>query len=170
MATSNELLVDAFDRVLESVNQVVEGLSTEQLATRVDAEANTIGWLVWHLSRVEDDHIANASGAEQLWLTGGWADRFDLPFEPAAIGYGHSTDEVAKVRASAEQLAGYYDAVHQRTVDYVSAIEDADFARVVDERWDPPVTLSVRLVSVLNDATQHVGQAAFVRGLIDRLG
>jgi uncharacterized damage-inducible protein DinB len=167
---ANELLVDLFDRVRESVHQVVEGLSLEQLATRVDPEANSVAWLVWHLTRVQDDHLADAVGDEQVWTAERWVDRFDLPFAASAIGYGHSTEEVAQVRASADLLAGYHDAVHKRSIEWVTAIGEADFARVVDDRWDPPVTLSVRLVSVVNDVTQHVGQAAFLRGLIDRRG
>jgi Protein of unknown function (DUF664) len=170
MATANVLLLDLFGRIRESVHEVVEGLTPDRLTTRVDAEANSIAWLVWHLTRTQDDHLADAVGAEQVWTAERWVDRFDLPFEPSVIGYGHTTEEVAQVRASAELLAGYYDAVHERTVEWVTAIEDADFARVVDDRWDPPVTLSVRLVSVVNDVTQHVGQAAFLRGLIDRQG
>jgi hypothetical protein len=97
-------------------------------------------------------------------------ERFRLPFDVGSIGFGHSSREVAQVRATAEMLAGYQDAVHRSTVDYLATLRDDDYSRVVDKRWDPPVTLAVRLVSVLNDATQHAGQAAYVRGLIDRRG
>ena len=50
----------------------------------------------------------------------------------------------------------------------MSGLTDADLPRVVDERWDPPVTLGVRLVSVISDCLQHAGQAAFVRGILLR--
>ncbi|HET6625690.1 MAG TPA: DinB family protein [Nocardioidaceae bacterium] len=164
--TGAELLVEAFGRIRESVHQVADGLSPEQLAFAVRPGANTIGWLLWHLARVQDDHIAEVAGTDQVWDTDGWADRFGLPFDTAATGFGQSPDEVAAVRVEADQLTGYYDAVHARTLDYVTALSDKDFDRVVDERWDPPVTLGVRLVSVVNDDTQHVGQAAFVRGVL----
>ncbi len=49
-----------------------------------------------------------------------------------------------------------------------SGLQPADLDVVVDERWDPPVTLGVRLVSVVNEVNQHVGQAAYVRGLLER--
>lgn len=168
MATVNEILTDAFERVRESVHQVVDGLSPDDLAWRPDPEANSIAWLVWHLTRVQDDHIADVAGGEQLWETGGWAARFDLPFDQRVIGYGQSPAEVGKVRADAEQLTGYYDAVHSATLSYLDTLTEEDFPRVVDERWDPPVTLAARLVSVVNDDTQHVGQAAYVRGLLER--
>jgi uncharacterized damage-inducible protein DinB len=169
MGTANDLIVDGLDRVRETVQQAVEGLDEDRLAFRPDADANSIAWLVWHLTRVQDDHISDVAGDEQIWTVGGWVQRFRLPFDVGAIGYGHSSAEVAAVRAPAELLAGYQDAVHKASVEYVATLDDDDYARVVDERWDPPVTLAVRLVSVLNDTTQHAGQAAYVRGIVDRL-
>jgi hypothetical protein len=164
---SADLLVDAFDRIKDLVHDVVADLGEEQLAHRVDAEANSIAWLVWHLTRIQDDHVAGVAGAAQVW-THGWARRLDLPFDDRAVGYGQRSADVAKVSIPADLLVGYHDAVHQRTVDYVRGLTDADLDRVVDESWDPPVTLGVRLVSVLGDDWQHVGQAAFVRGIVER--
>jgi uncharacterized damage-inducible protein DinB len=170
MSPANDLLVDAFGRIREIVHESVEGLDEDQLAFRPDADANSIAWLVWHLTRVQDDHIADVAGAEQIWTVGGWVERFRLPFDVHAIGYGQSSQEVGQVRATPELLSGYQDAVHLATVDYVRTLRDEDYGRVVDERWDPPVTLAVRLVSVVNDAAQHAGQAAYVRGLVTRRG
>jgi len=169
MSLANELLVDGFDRVRDIVQQAVDGLDEDQLAYRPDPDANSIAWLTWHLSRVQDDHIADVAGGEQMWTAGGWVERFRLPFSVDSIGFGHSCDDVAAVRASAEMLTGYQDAVHRATVDYLRTLDDDDYERVVDERWDPPVTLGVRLLSVLGDTTQHAGQASYVKGLVDRL-
>jgi uncharacterized damage-inducible protein DinB len=163
-----DLLRDVFGRVAADVHGAVEGLDREQLAYRVDAEANSIAWLVWHLVRVQDDHVADVAGIEQAWTAEGWAQRFDLPFPVGSIGYGHSSAEVGAVRADAELLLGYHDAVHARTLRYLDTLADADLDRVVDARWDPPVTLGVRLVSVADDDIQHAGQAAFVRGVVER--
>ena len=167
--TSAELLVDAFGRIQEAVHDVVGGLTREQLAFRVDSDANSIAWLVWHLTRIQDDHIADVALTEQVWTSAGWMERFGLPFDRGAHGYGHNSAEVAAVRVdSAELLTGYYDTVHEQTIRFVEGLTDADLPRVVDEGWDPPVTLGVRLVSVIADDLQHAGQAAFVRGVIDR--
>jgi uncharacterized damage-inducible protein DinB len=165
--TLGELLVDAFNRIREGAVEAVDGLSAEQLAQRPSRNANSIAWLIWHLTRVQDDHVADVAGLEQVWTAQGWHDRLGLPFEPADTGYGHSSEQVAQVAGvSAEQLMGYLDAVLQQTVGYVGSLSPDDLDRVVDRRWDPPVTLGVRLVSVVNDDQQHVGQAAFVRGLL----
>ncbi|HEY5017194.1 MAG TPA: DUF664 domain-containing protein [Streptosporangiaceae bacterium] len=162
-----DLLADAFGRVRYEVHQCVDGLAPDQLALRPDGAANSIAWLVWHLTRIQDDHIADVAGTEQVWMADGWAERFDLPFLPSATGYGHGSGEVAAVQVkSAELLTGYHDAVYQRTLRYLPGLTDQDLDRVVDTSWDPPVTLGVRLVSVISDDLQHVGQAAYLRGLI----
>ena len=167
---SNELLSEAFSRVRAVVHSVLMDASIEALTYRADADANTTAWLVWHLTRVQDGHIAELVGEEQVWVSGGWVERFDLPFDAAATGYGQGADDVADVRADAELLGLYYDAVHTRTLDYLMTLGDADFARIVDASWNPPVTLLVRLVSILSDDLQHAGQASYVRGLATRAG
>lgn len=166
---SADILVDAFSRVRKVVHQAVSGLSPDELAFRVDGSANSVAWLAWHLTRVQDDHVADVMGTEQVWTSQGWTDRFALPFAVAATGYGHGSAEVAAVRVrSGNLLTGYYDAVHDRTIAYVGGLTDEDLDRVVDTSWDPPVTLGVRLVSVISDDLQHAGQAAYVRGIIER--
>jgi uncharacterized damage-inducible protein DinB len=165
--TVAELLSDAFSRVHEVVHEVVGGLSADQLAYRPQPTANSIGWLIWHLTRVQDDHVADVAGTEQAWLADGWKARFGLPFEDMATGWGHSAEEVGTFGvASGELLTGYHDAVYARTLAFVGTVTDTDLDRIVDTRWDPPVTLGVRLVSVIDDDAQHAGQAAYLRGLI----
>ena len=170
--SSAELLTDAFGRIRETVLAVVQDLTPDQLMHRLDPDANPIGWLVWHLTRVQDDHIAAAFGVPQIWTDGGWAARFGLPADTTEIGYGHTSEQVgavaSKVSAAPELLVQYHEATQAQTLKHVSALTDADTSRVVDRAWDPPVTLGVRLVSVVNDGTQHVGQAAFIRGILLR--
>ena len=167
--TGAGLLTDAFGRIREEVHAVLDGLGPEELADRLDDGANPVGWLVWHLTRIQDDHLADAAGTEQLWTGGGWRGRLGLPYPAADTGYGHSSADVGAFKGvPAEALAGYYDAVHERTLGYLSGLSDRDLDRVVDDSWDPPVTLAVRLVSVVCDDLQHVGQAALVRGLLAR--
>lgn len=166
--TSADVLTDAYERIREVVHEAADGLDERALTHRVDPAANTIAWLIWHLARVQDDHVADAAQVEQVWTAQGWYDRFALPIGKGATGYGDSAADVARLRAPAELLTGYYDAVHEQTLRYVRGLTDADLARVVDTDWDPPVTLGVRLVSVISDDLQHAGQAAFLRGVIER--
>jgi uncharacterized damage-inducible protein DinB len=167
--TSAELLVDAFGRIRENVHRAVVGLTQDELAARIDPGANSIAWLIWHLTRVQDDHVADVAGVEQVWTAAGWVKRFDLPFDDAATGYAHGSADVAALgEVPADLLLGYHDTVHAQTIGYVSALTDADLPRIVDIRWDPPVTLAVRLISVIDDDIQHSGQAAFIRGVLLR--
>lgn len=166
--TSTDLLIDAFDRTPELVHGALDGLTPEQLTARLDREANSIAWLVWHLSRIEDDHVAEVAGQAQVWTSGGWARRWRLPFDAADTGYGHSAQEVAAVPGDAKLLLGYFDAVHEMTMRFLRSVTDADLDRVVDENWDPPVTLGVRLVSVAGHNFEQAAQAAFVRGILER--
>jgi len=163
-----EVLTDGFGRVKEVVHGVIDGLSPEDLTYRADDGANTIAWLTWHLTRVQDDHLADAFDVPQVWSDQGWAERAALPFPPDSTGYGHSTQEVGSVRLPADLLLGYHDAVHKRTTGLLAGVRTSDLDRIVDESWDPPVSLGVRLVSVIADDLQHAGQAAYVRGLLER--
>jgi hypothetical protein len=161
-----ELLAEEFGRIHGVVLGAARGLTEDQLAFRPDERCNSIAWLIWHLTRIQDDHVADVAGTEQAWTAEGWADRFGLPFPVAETGYGHTSAEVAAVRASTDLLVGYHEAVFGHTIKYVQGLREADLDRVVDEHWDPPVTLGVRLVSVVSDDLQHGGQAAYVRGLL----
>ena len=163
-----DLLIDAFTRIRDLVHEAVDGLTEDELAHRVDPRANTVAWLVWHLLRVQDDHVAEVAGRDQVWIAAGWEPRFGLPFAPSAHGYGHTAADVARVRAGADLLTGYADAVTEQTLGYLAGVTADDLDRIVDDRWDPPVTLAVRLVSVVSDDLQHVGQAAFLRGVLLR--
>ncbi|MGW0708471.1 mycothiol transferase [Streptomyces sp. NPDC002643] len=164
-----DVLIDAYGRVRDEVHAAVGGLSSEELAARPSPDSNSVAWLVWHLTRIQDDHVADVAGREQVWLADGWEKRFGLGLGERDTGYGHSARQVARVRVdSGDLLLGYYDAVHERTLDHLGGLTPEDLDRVVDERWDPPVTLGVRLISVVADDLQHVGQAAYVRGLVQR--
>jgi uncharacterized damage-inducible protein DinB len=162
------LLADGLGRVRESVEEVLDGVG-DALVWQLEPQTNTVAWLVWHLTRVQDDHVAEVAGVEQVWTADGWQQRFGLPLDIDDTGYGHMPDQVQAVSAHPELLLGYHRAVAERSIAWVQTLTADDLDRVVDRRWDPPVTLGVRLVSVINDDMQHVGQAAYVRGLAERV-
>jgi Protein of unknown function (DUF664) len=166
---TSDLLTDGFGRVHGLVHRVLAGLPADAVGRRLEPEANTIGWLVWHLTRIQDDHVADVAGLEQVWTAARWYDRFALPFEASETGFGHRPVDVAALdNATADLLRDYYDEVHAQTLAYVTTLTDDDLDRAVDTSWDPPVTLGVRLVSVISDDLQHAGQAAFLRGVLER--
>lgn len=160
------VLRDGFGRIGDLVHGVLDGLGEAELTARLGPEANTIAWLVWHLTRVEDAQVADVAGTEQVWTRDGFVEQLDLPFDADATGYGQTPDEVGQVRVPGDLLRAYLDATRAATDAYLARLTDADLSRVVDEGWDPPVTLGVRLVSVLGDVLEHAGQAAFIRGVV----
>lgn len=166
---SSLVLDEAFTRIPGIVRRAVDGLDADALAWRPEPGANPIGWLVWHLARIQDDHVADLDDGEQVWLVERWGPRFGLPEESTETGFGHSPEQVAVVRPDGPgALLDYLDAVTERTRRFLTAIGEDDLDRVVDTSWDPPVTMGVRLVSVIGDGLQHAGQAAYVRGVHDR--
>jgi uncharacterized damage-inducible protein DinB len=176
---ATDVLADGFSRVQGDVQALLSGdtrhgvgpahgVTDAQLVFRIDDGSNTIAWLLWHLARVQDDHVADASGSDQVWTSAGWAERFALPFADTETGYGHGPEQVGQVRPSAELLSGYFEAVHERSTAFLAGLSDEDLDRVVDESWDPPVTLGVRLLSVIGDCLQHTAQAAYVLGVAQR--
>jgi hypothetical protein len=163
----HELLAELYGRIPGHVRAAVDGLDANTLAAAPAAGANPIGWIVWHLTRVQDHHVAELLGQEQVWVTGDWAHHFGIEADPHNTGYGHRPDDVAAIRPdSAEVLVDYHAAVAGRTNDLLRRLTPGDLDQVVDERWDPPVTLGVRLVSIADDDIQHAGQAAYLRGLL----
>ncbi|WP_028643797.1 mycothiol transferase [Nocardioides sp. URHA0020] len=164
--TPADVLIDFFERIRDNGVAAVDGLSEEQLAHRVAPDANSIAWLIWHAARVQDAQIAHAAGTEEVWRSQGWVERFDLDLDPADHGYGQTSEQVGKVRAPAGLLADYLRATHEATVAYLRTVTEADLDEVIDRSWTPPVTRGVRLVSIVDDDAQHVGQAAYLRGLL----
>ncbi|GAB3996972.1 mycothiol transferase [Nocardioides marmoraquaticus] len=171
---TRDLLLDHLDRVRELVETTAHGLPLDDAHLRpvlapsgdpAPARGNSIVWLLWHTARVQDDHVAALAGVDQAWDA--WAERFALPLDHADIGYGHGDAQVDAVRVDdLTLLVDYHRAVHDLSRAYAERVDAAELDRVVDEAWDPPVTAGVRLVSVVGDCLQHLGQAAYVRGLL----
>ena len=164
-AAVRELLRDSFTRIIEHVDDLTDGLTEELSTYRPVPEANSIAWLLWHSARVQDAQLCEIAGVEQVWLRDGWVDRFALDLPRDSHGYGHTPEQVGKVRTPADLLTGYYHAVHKLTLEFVASVTPEELDRIVDRRWTPPVTASARLVSIIDDCAQHLGQAAYIRGI-----
>lgn len=163
---AREILRDSFTRLIEHVEGIADGLTDEVSFHRITPEANSIAWLLWHSARVQDAQLCDIAGTDQVWFRDGWADRFALDLPADSHGYGHTPEQVAKVRAPRDLLVGYYQAVHTMTLEYVASVTAEDLAKIIDRRWTPPVTASARIVSIIDDCSQHLGQAAYVRGIV----
>lgn len=166
---AREVLIDGIGRSREVCHQVLDGLSAADANWRPSPAANSITWLIWHIAREQDVQIAPLHGTDEVWLRDGWVEQFGLALSPKSMGYGHTPDDVGKVVVTdTGLLTGYLDAATAATIDYVTGIDITTLDEVIDKNWEPPVTRGVRLVSIVDDAAQHAGQAAFLRGLLPR--
>ncbi len=166
---SKDLLKDGFARIRELVHTSVNGLSTDGLSYRPEPGANSIAWLAWHLTRIQDDHVSEIAGLEQTWVTDGWAQKFGMAPDPENDGRGHGPEEVAAISPDAELLIAHHNAVSDRTFRYLDSVDADELDRIIDRSYDPPVSVGVRLISVISDNIQHAGQARYLRGVVDRI-
>jgi len=167
-----ELIIDGYGRILQVLEEVLDGLTQDDLNQQPRPDCNSMGWLIWHLTRVQDDHIASLMGKDQLWTSEGWHARFNRAPEPKDIGFGHSSKDVAAFQSpDVKTLLGYHRAVLERTKGYIAALSLSDLARKLDEPWYKPLpTVGVRLISIMSDSLQHAGQIAYLRGLLKGKG
>jgi uncharacterized damage-inducible protein DinB len=166
----NEVLIDGYSRISQILNRVLPGLTSEQLIYRPTEEANSIAWLVWHLTRIQDHHLSGLAEKPQLWVSEGWHERFGKQADPQDTGQRYTPEQVAEIRPTdAQLLLDYHDAVYQRSVEYIKTLSESDLDRELNEpQWNPLPTVGVRLVSVIADNIQHAGQAAYLRGCIEQ--
>lgn len=167
---SSAMLAEAFRRIQELVHKATDGLSPADLTYRPEPGANSIGWLIWHLTRIQDDHVAEIAGRDQVWGDRSWAERTGIARGVAESGQGDGPDDVAALApTSVAELVAFHDEVMGGTFEYLNSAADSDLDRIIDDSYDPPVTVGVRLVSVISDNIQHAGQARYLHGMIGRL-
>lgn len=158
----SDVFADFARRPIEAANNL-PALTSEQLNAHPAGHPNSIAWLLWHSGREIDVQLAHLSGEAQRWDA--YRDRFDLGELGDSVGYGHSAEQAAQITVDDQSLLiDYLDATLNALVDYVSGLSDSAFIEIIDENWDPPVTRGVRLVSIIDDAAQHVAQAAYAAG------
>ena len=162
-----DLLIDGYTRISQGLERALNGLSVDDLKWQPRPDANNIGWLAWHLTRVQDDHIASLMGEEQLWVKDGWHAKFNRPADPTDRGFGHTPEQVAAFGSPDVQvLLDYQRVVTERTKNYFQTLSKEDLDSELNEpMFQPLPTVGVRLVSILEDSLLHAGQAAYIRGL-----
>ena len=162
-----DLLIDGYSRVPEFLGDVLKGLTQNDLDWQPRHDCNSIGWLVWHLTRQQDAQIASLMGGKQLWVTEKWYAKFDRSAEPYDVGFGHSPEQTSAFKSpESRTLLGYNRAVVERSKQYIKSLSEKDLGRELNEpEFQPLPTVGVRLVSILDDSVLHAGQAAYLRGM-----
>ena len=164
-----QLIIDIYVRISQVLERALEGLTQDDLNQQPNPGSNSMGWLAWHLTRVQDRAIADLAGEEQLWIKNEWHSRFIRPADPQDVGVGHSSEDLAAFRSpDAQTLLAYHHAVLERSKHYINNLSQTDLDREIDHPKYPRVGL--RLQSIISDNLQHAGQVAYVRGLLKGKG
>ncbi len=168
-----QLIIDIFMRISQDLEQVLDGLTVDDLNQRPRPDCNSIGWLAWHLTRSHDRNISELMEQEQLWIRDKWHAKFNRAPDPAETGFGYSSEDVSTFRSQdGKTLLEYHHAVLELAKRYISGtLSETELKREsASPTFGNVATVRRRLVGVVNDGLQHVGQAAYVRGLLKGKG
>lgn len=161
-----DILLDAASRPLDALGSLSPHLAEEILNAHPAGHPNSVAWLLWHTGREIDLQLAHLTGLDELWTRDGFRELFALGAVGDGIGYGHTADEArAVVVVDPQLLVDYVRAAVDALSDYIRTLDEHALDDIVDHRWNPPVSRGVRLVSIIDDAAQHVAQAAYVCGM-----
>ena len=167
--TWQTMIVEIFERVSQTVARTLEGLTQEELNQQPSHDSNSIGWLVWHLLRVQDLTISDLSNTEQVWIKGKWYNKFNRSADPMDFGLGHTPEDLAAFKSpDIQTLLTYQKAVDEKAKSYLNQLPESELDRKLDHPVFP--TVAARIISALSDSLQHAGQAGYIRGLIQGKG
>ena len=164
---ARDVLSEAASRPATEAKALVNTLPEGALNAHAGGHTNSIAWLLWHAGRQMDVQLAQLNGEPQVWHSQGFDSRFNLGELGDTEGYGHTTEQArAVVVEDAALLVEYLGATTAALSEYIAGLSEADLDDVIDTSWTPHVTRGVRLVSMIDDAAQHVGQAAYAAGVL----
>jgi uncharacterized damage-inducible protein DinB len=167
------LIEDIFVLIAQELERVLVGLTIDNLNQQPRPDCNSIGWLAWHLTRSQDRMIEDLTGEEQTWSKDKWYLKFHRPPDATETGLHHSVEDIESFNSpDGATLLAYHHAVLEQTRRYVSQqLSESE----LDRPFTSPTfahrrTPGERIMGVINDNLQHVGQAAYVRGLLKGKG
>ena len=135
----------------------------EQLHFVPEQGSHSIAWCLWHTSRVEDLIISRVTGQEPVWSEE-WAARTGLPFD--GFGTGMSDDDARDVRVGdMAALAGYQDAVIERTTQFLANATDEDLEREIPARNGSESVGEAISLHMMGHFNGHRGEINTLRGM-----
>lgn len=164
----NQFIIALCESPNRWIHQATEGLTDEQIYYQPSSDTNSMAWLIWHLSRWRDNISAAIAGEPQVWVSEGWAQRFD--FDPGRTGLGDSLEQVAAFRVERNLILGYASAAHNALVNRVSRMTPEDFDKEIEYLPGSPRPAWRALISVMGDSSEHTGQINYLRGMITGSG
>lgn len=163
--TLNEFIEDALNKEHDFLMEAAKDLTPEELAWRPGPEANPIGWILWHMLRVEDMWVQFfAQHQPELWERDGWHQKFGLPTRDN--GFGHTAEQVANFPAlDRDELLSYGGAVRSGTLEYLRGLTPQEFDAIPRERR-PDMSVALMFRQIIGELFQHQGHIAYIKGLL----
>ncbi len=163
-------LKSTYDECLEELKNAVDGLSEPETYSQPTPHSNHIGWLVWHMARVEDYWINGVlRDAGQVWNRDGWDEKFGM--DPEDRGAGQTIEEVmAMPHIKLAELLAYFDAVRAETGPVIETLDEETLARKIEHPRFGVITASWLVGHMVVEEAQHTGQVALIRGMMRGFG
>ena len=168
-----QLTIDIFERILHELEAALDELTIDDLNQQPRPDCNSIGWLTWHLTRVQDWAAAELLGEEQLWIKDNYYAKFNRTPDPEDAGIGDTLEDVVAFRSpDALTLLEYHRAVLRQSKRYItSKLSETELNREFDNPKYPTITnVRTSLMRLINDNMQHLGQVNYVRGMLKGWG
>lgn len=162
-----QLSIDTLKRAQERFEETLDQMTVDEANTMPNPLIKSVTWLIWHTARELDYQMADLNNTKPLWLTSGWTTKFGLDLPDDTQDWQHTSEEAAKVIVLDKKLVQeYLTASIDFTITYLEALTEASLNDIVDTNWTPAVTRQARIVSAIDDAIMHSGQAVYTRRLV----
>lgn len=162
-----QLLCDLLDRAQERFLETINQMTVEELNQMPDPLIKSVSWLTWHTAKMLDQQVSQLNEEEALYFTQAWVDRFAFDLPKNTEDWKHSPEEAKKVIITdKELLIDYLKLTIKVSKNYLSQLDADTLEDIIDQSWNPAVTRGVRLVSTVDDALMHSGQAVYTRRLV----
>ena len=167
-----DLIIQNFDISLDRLVSYLDGLTQEDLNWQPKPDCNSIGWITWHLIRVIDKGISISANEEQLWIKAGWSSKFDRPADPDDTGNRQTPEQAAAFKSpDKDTLIGYCRAAADNLRNWLNKLDSTDLDREFDDEYSQMLpTVGSRVNVIVRDTQQHLGQIAYIRGLLQGHG
>ena len=162
--TLNEFIEDAFNTEHEYLMDAIGDLTPDELMWKAGSEANHIGWILWHMIRVEDMWFQFfIQRHTEIWERDGWNEKFGLPTRDN--GFEHTQEQVNNFPAyELQEMLDYGAAVRAETLSYLKSVTP-DQMDIVPRDARPEMSVGRIFRQVIGEVYQHQGHIAYIKGL-----
>ena len=170
--SATETALSALERNWGMVDRALEDVDDAVLGTQPNSQSNSMGWLLWHMTRIVDRFVHTwCQDDPQLWVKGGWSDKFGLEDDVNNKGQGWTEEQVAAWQLPTKNLlVGYYDAVKTAAREYIQSLSASDLERQLTLPPRPTASVGSFLGVMVYDNCVHGGQIAYLRGYYKGMG